>query len=601
MVKMESIFREYDMIVSQSTFSCQGVENESNNLSVLRSGIKAHLRLLADLKPSGLPLQHIRTLLSVYLKYDFCVVQASLAATAEFCKFNSDWTVRDVKDHLRDESCFLPELWSVLRSFVADSSRDPVALGSLNQLCLYLTKIELTRPDLEQEALDAYIAFEDNYPQYDHQASSCIKPILHEWLRDYRPETFPHNGGGSTADAGRSAIMKYGLLGSDAPLRSLCKVAYGNDISNYLEYPYRSFRRCSRLQFVPKTYKKLRSISMEPASLMFFQQGTKDNLYKYIERNLSWCIDLRHQERNREYARLGSSTGAYCTIDLSAASDSVGYALVHDLFEGTTLWPELLGLRSFKTELPDGSELRLQKFAPMGSALCFPTECLIFASVCEFAARMARANGYTPFDFSVYGDDICCPSYMYDCIVQLLVALGFSVNETKSFHSGPYRESCGKEYYNGWDITCIKYRGWDPDRMSTNDYDGLCDHANLAFGLFPWLRRYVFACLHCKGLLPVFGEKLFSNAPTNFHLRTRFAYQQTGQNGGYQEEQAYCRVPRVSYEFRANDDTTYFEWLRVADRRDLKGLTMQQLVMRPDRFVINGDGEGRFHAGWHKI
>lgn len=601
MVKMESIFRDYDMIVSQTTFLCQGVERESNNQNVLRSGISAHMRLLVDLYPSGNPVQMLKQLFFIYKNNDFCSVQASFSELVEYCKFNANWTVCDVKDHLRDKGVFLPDLWALARQFVARAAHDRGHLQILNQLCLYLTKIELTRPDLEKEALDAYIKFEENFPQYDMCAANCIRPIIHEWMSGYRCKNDPHHGSGSTADAGRSPIMKYGMLGSDAALRALTKVAYGKHIENYIMHPYNTFERVSRLQFVPKTYKKLRSISMEPASLMFFQQGVKDNLYKYIDEKLSWCIDLRHQERNREYARLGSATGAYCTIDLSSASDSVGFGLVRDLFEDTPIWPELLGLRTFRTELPDGSLLPLKKFAPMGSALCFPTECLIFASVCECVARRAKANGYTPFDYSVYGDDICCPSYMYDSIVLLLNALGFTVNKTKSFHSGPYRESCGKEYYDGWDITAIKYRGWDPCRMSTNDYDGLIDHANAAFGLYPWLRRYVFCCLRRKGLMPILGSKVLSNAPTNFHLRTRYANGVMGRNGGYQERQAYCRTPYTHYEYHASDEVTYFEWLRIADQRDLKHLTERQLVQRPDRFVINGDGEGRFRAGWHKI
>lgn len=601
MVKMESIFSDIDIIVSRTTFSCQGVECIENNQDVLRSGISCHIRLLVDLNLSDHPAQFAYSLLNVYRENDFAFVQASLAETAEFCKFSDHFSVRDVKDHLREKSLFVSGLWSILRKLIAESTSDPISLGCLNQLCLYLTKIELTRPDLEEKALAEYIVFEENFPRYDEYSAQCIRTILHEWLAAYQPSTFPHNGGGSTADAGSNAIMKYGLLGSDAPLRSLCKVAYGSDISSYLYEPSRSFRRVSRLQFVPKTYKKLRSISMEPASLMFFQQGTKDNLYRYIDRNLRWCIDLRHQERNREYARLGSATGAYCTIDLSAASDSVGYDLVSTLFRGTKLWPELLGLRSFYTELPDGTHVRLKKYAPMGSALCFPVECLIFAAVCEHVARVARALGATPSDFSVYGDDICCPTYMYDGVVLVLNSLGFTVNSDKSFMSGPYRESCGKEYYAGRDISCIKYRSWDPCRMQPSDYDGFCDHANQCFGLYPWLRRYVFRCLKKKGLAPILGGKILSNSPTNFHLRTRYAYEQSGQNGGYQERQAYTRVPATRYEYRASDELTLFEWLRVADRRDPIGATMSQLVMRPDRFVISGDGEGRFSAGWHRI
>lgn len=596
-MKIESIFRDYDMVISQHPFSVGGVVQDGENLAILRAAVKAHARLLVDISQSA-PSQALHTLASVYIRNDYDAVQDSLVAMVESVKFGIATTTRDVKGHLRECHRFVPELWALLRSTVAAALHDPESLWVLNQLCLYLTKVELTRPDLKIKAEVSYLELEDNYPVPSSDAIAAIRPIIQEWMSGYVPFSFPHHGGGSTADAGRDAIMKYALLGSDASLRSMIRVCYHKSEYDFMMEPMKPFQRVSKIEFVPKTYAKLRTISKEPSTLMYFQQGAKDNLYNYIAKNLSWCLDLKRQERNREYARLGSATGAYCTIDLSEASDRVGFALVRDLFCGSAVWPELLGLRSFYTELPSGVRVRLKKYAPMGSALCFPVECLVFAAVCELVARRARSHGYLPVDYSVYGDDITCPSYMYSGVVSVLESLGFKINQSKSFQVGQYRESCGKEYFSGHDISVIKYRGWCPDRMNPCDRDGLVDHANACYGILPHVRTLVLSWMRAKGVLPVFGKDILSNAPTNFHLRSRYAESYDCNNGGYQVVQHYVRVSTSITEYCASDELTLFEWLRAADRRDPLGATVLQLVQRPDRFRIGGGVQETFTSKW---
>jgi len=101
----------------------------------------------------------------------------------------------------------------------------------------------------------------------------------------------------------------------------------------------------------------------------------------------------------------------------------------------------------------------MDKFAPMGSALCFPIECYVFASVVELAFRMHYDQASSGFlsGCSVYGDDIICPSSIYDRVVDILHSLGFKVNASKSFSSGGYYESCGVEYLYGALINAIKH------------------------------------------------------------------------------------------------------------------------------------------------
>jgi hypothetical protein len=86
----------------------------------------------------------------------------------------------------------------------------------------------------------------------------------------------------------------------------------------------------------------------------------------------------------------------------------------------------------------------------MGNGATFCLETLVFAA----AAHAIRSK-----TVSVYGDDIIVDSDKVDDLKRLLGFLGFSVNADKSFSAGPFRESCGKDYYQGVDITPFYLRG----------------------------------------------------------------------------------------------------------------------------------------------
>jgi hypothetical protein len=67
----------------------------------------------------------------------------------------------------------------------------------------------------------------------------------------------------------------------------------------------------------------------------------------------------------------------------------------------------------------------------------------------------------------VYGDDIICPSTQALAVAELLEAFGLRVNQHKSFWRGFFRESCGKEYFKGLDVTHVKVRSVLPDRQQS--------------------------------------------------------------------------------------------------------------------------------------
>lgn len=199
----------------------------------------------------------------------------------------------------------------------------------------------------------------------------------------------------------------------------------------------------NKISMVPKTAKTARPIAIEPLGNTFLQLGVDAFMKKRL---LRVGIDLRQQVRNQALAKLGSiqEFDPYATLDLSSASDSVSIELVRLLLPDA--WFEFLdALRSPAYRTLDGVEVRYHKFCSMGNGFCFPLETLIFASL---AYSVQRVNG-VPIDFAVYGDDIVIPQSSALHLTEVLNHFGFMVNREKSFYFGPFRESCGKDYFRG--------------------------------------------------------------------------------------------------------------------------------------------------------
>jgi len=154
--------------------------------------------------------------------------------------------------------------------------------------------------------------------------------------------------------------------------------------------------RVARLHFVPKNIKTSRSICMEPNTLMFFQQSVLARAIELLESSsLNQIIRLKDQSYNRYLSCLGSIAGDIDTIDLSSASDSLSFDLVKKIFPSS--WQIVMrATRSSYVQTPDGSIRTVKKFAPMGSALCFPVQCLTFASVCIYATCLYTYDTQKP-------------------------------------------------------------------------------------------------------------------------------------------------------------------------------------------------------------
>lgn len=233
--------------------------------------------------------------------------------------------------------------------------------------------------------------------------------------------------------------------GSDAQL-PFDTLTRGSCMEDWLDPTWVNY---NKITFVPKTAKTHRAIAVEPLWNTWIQKGL-DQVMRLALKRVD--IDLSRQELNQAFAYTGSrdwcGEDPYCTIDLSSASDTIATEVVRDLLPPE--WFELLNAtRSPSYVLPgEDTPIRYEKFASMGNGFCFPLETLIFASI-------AVASGAQPYQFMVYGDDIVVRRSVFDRMLELLGHFGFIPNLKKTFSTGPFRESCGKDYFGGVSVRPI--------------------------------------------------------------------------------------------------------------------------------------------------
>lgn len=217
---------------------------------------------------------------------------------------------------------------------------------------------------------------------------------------------------------------------------------------------------------VPKSQKTPRIIAMEPTCMQYVQQGILSLIVENGRKNKffrSFC-QTWDQNSNQILAQEGSQYGTFATLDLSEASDRVSFQHVIDLLTRHPLLLEYVSAcRSLKAEVPGFGVIRLAKFASMGSALCFPFEAMIFTVICLMGCAKARGTSMSKSfvnqmigQVRVYGDDIIVPSDCAEEVIGYLEAFGYRVNTDKSFWTGLFRESCGKEYFKGHDVSVVK-------------------------------------------------------------------------------------------------------------------------------------------------
>lgn len=287
--------------------------------------------------------------------------------------------------------------------------------------------------------------------------------------------------------------------------------------------------RGNRFTSVPKDCLKNRGICVEPSLNLFYQLGFGRLLRKRLKRQGLPLEDA--QDIHRQVACDASKTGAYATIDLSNASDTICESLVRLLLPHDW-YVHLNDIRSKYTEIEKGRWVLLEKFSSMGNGFTFELETLLFLAICQGAA-FTEGRTLTPHkDVWVYGDDIIVPTDLAPKVITLLRYFGLTPNKDKTFVDGPFRESCGGDFFLGQAVRPYFLKEL-PDaphkyialangirRLGCYDHD-----PNLHLGLF---RRSWFCVLdalptdirRCRGPAHL-GDLVIHDEPSRWNIRVR--------------------------------------------------------------------------------
>lgn len=234
---------------------------------------------------------------------------------------------------------------------------------------------------------------------------------------------------------------------------------------NHRRSVFRTFHitKQNRLSFVPKDDATSRTIATEPSLNMFVQRGLGEILEDRLR--TMFGINLSFQpEWNREAARIGSMSTSgkdgLVTIDLSAASDSFSLKAAKWLLP-RDFYNLLVRLRSPSGVLPDGRTIDYNMVSTMGNGFTFPLQTMLFSSIVIACIKSEGGNPDRPNarpprnhlgSWGVFGDDIICHPLVARRVLKVLALFGFKANSDKTFIEGPFRESCGRDYFRGHDI-----------------------------------------------------------------------------------------------------------------------------------------------------
>jgi hypothetical protein len=358
------------------------------------------------------------------------------------------------------------------------------AVRAVRQICFLFYKLEGAHTiDSERRVVDDFISTDRSLPEADADLSmspttaralESARLLAHYVLSCPTPldllDITPGHGPGAVATGERPwEKMKfsrhYECIDEVYPYSDYYFYNYTH-LSDHLEdleglttLPHGT----AKVVLVPKDSRGPRLISEEPLEFQWIQQGQKDALVGRLEKHrvTAGFVNFTNQEINRELALLSSSSivSKYVTVDMKEASDRVSCWLVNQIF------PEhirrcLYASRSEGTVLPTGELLRLKKFAPMGSAVCFPVEAFIFWALAVGSLRhILREKDLTALpEVYVYGDDLILYEEDFNVIKPVFNELFLEFNEDKCCTGRFFRESCGMDAFKGECVSPLRIK-----------------------------------------------------------------------------------------------------------------------------------------------
>jgi hypothetical protein len=366
----------------------------------------------------------------------------------------------------------LLQLWLLFEPFVRgdNTTSSKHALEAIRQLAVFGKKLQVEpRPGSDEKMLNRFVATDQSLPitlknfaelKLAKRLLSEVLPPIGEWTM------YGRHGAGSVAERELTPGKRWDMPMQTTPelfrLNPLCAdyiLPYYFGTAANLRVNFVKRFVPSEVTTVPKDGRGPRIICKESASLMFHELALMDLLYNHMNTHplLKGRTNVLDQKINKELARIGSITGQYATLDLSEASDRVSVALCKLIFP--VEWFTLLMAHRSPYCRVQGRLHIFKKFAPMGSALCFPVETLVFWALAS--ATVARQTGMSLIQASqsvtVHGDDTIVPTHCALKVAETFELCALKVNHEKSFLTGPFRESCGGDYFHGHDVTPVRW------------------------------------------------------------------------------------------------------------------------------------------------
>jgi hypothetical protein len=180
-------------------------------------------------------------------------------------------------------------------------------------------------------------------------------------------------------------------------------------------------------------------------------------------------VNLQDQTINQRLCRVASRTGRDATVDFSNASNSITEMVVWDhlgnhLWKGREpgeeagvdgRWWQLADALRTTSYAVDNTERPHQLFSAMGNGFTFELESLIFYSLAWATCKVLELRADS---LSVFGDDVIIPVEAVPLYRSVCAFAGLAFNDAKTHaETGEhqFRESCGKHYLNGVDVTPV--------------------------------------------------------------------------------------------------------------------------------------------------
>lgn len=270
-----------------------------------------------------------------------------------------------------------------------------------------------------------------------------------------RPTHYYFKVGDAPMTAGSPFVRSwYGLSTQNNPL---CEAA---EMARKARHGEIELVEHGQLTLVPKSYASKRVVVTEPSCNVYFQLGLGDVIVDVLRKRVGLDISVQ-QNHNAELARRGSIDGSYSTMDLRQCSDYIALGLAKYMF------PKSLYQWVSKLRTPAVSRLgevtSLGMVSTMGCGFTFPLQTVLLSSLLLGVYKtldipIVRPSKGDPGNYGVYGDDIVVAQKAYNLLSRVITTLGLVVNSDKSFCDGPFRESCGSDWYAGRDVRGVYIR-----------------------------------------------------------------------------------------------------------------------------------------------